>query len=169
MHSLNKICQFKEFSICWAFGRLTADVRVALVKFWLVNDAVRDPREAWRRTFDVACIALNTQGEIVGVSSIYIDRLAPAESTYWFYRTFIRSDSRVLGLNQIIFNAGFDQLAEMHRAEPASPSGVVVVTENPKLESRGGVRILQRNGLKRLGTDHHGQSVWCKSFPSILG
>ncbi len=169
MHSLNKICEFREFSIYWVFGQLTAEVRAELVKFWLVNDAVRDQREAWRRTFDVACIALNPEGEIVGVSSIYIDRLLPAGPTYWFYRTFIRSDSRVLGLNPLIFNAGFDQLAQMHQAEPASPSGVVVVTENPKLESRGGVRIFQRNGLERLGTDHHGQSVWCKSFPSILG
>lgn len=50
-----------------------------------------------------------------------------------------------------------------------APSGVVVVTENAKLESAGSIGRLQRLGLERLGNDQRGMSVWCKSFHPIIG
>lgn len=162
------LCEFKGFKIFWIFDRLTTEMKADLVKFWLRNGAIMNPEEAWRRTQEVGCLAFNAHDEIVGVSTIYRHRLQPDDLDYWFYRTFIRPDSRVLGLSSRIFDTTFNQLAVMSGRLSDAPSGVVVVTENAKLESHGGIARLQRLGLERLGTDQRGQSVWRKPFHPII-
>lgn len=169
MNIIETLCEFKAFRICWIFDSLSTEMKVDLVKFWLTNGAIINPEEAWRRTLEVGCIAYNANDEIVGVSSIYRDRLQPQGSVYWFYRTFIRPDSRVLGLNSRIFDTTFNQLLVMSSRVSDAPCGVIVVTENAKLESRGSMLRLQRKGLERLGNDRRGMSVWCKSFHPIIG
>lgn len=168
MKIIETLCEFKAFRICWIFGSLTTEMKTELVKFWLTNGAIINPDEAWRRTMEVGCIAYNANDEIVGVSSIYKDSLQPQGSVYWFYRTFIRPDSRVLGLNSRIFDTTFKQLLFMNAGFSDAPYGVIVVTENAKLESRGASLRFQRMGFERLGNDQRGMSVWRKSFHPII-
>jgi hypothetical protein len=165
MHELTEVASFNALRIFWGHGQLPSTMRTKLVEFWQTNGAVLDPQEAWRRTFDIGCIVLNAEKEIVGVSSVYIDRLVKNGPAYWFYRTFIHARRRLLGLNPKIFHATFDCLFKSYGGELGSPAGIIVITENTKLESRGGVRILQRAGLERLGADPQGRSVWRKCFP----
>lgn len=168
MKIIEALCEFKAFRIFWVLDSLSAEMKTELVKFWLVNGAITNPDEAWRRTLEVGCIAYNANDEIVGVSSIYRDRLQAEGSVYWFYRTFIRLDSRVLGLSSRIFDTTFNQLLGMSSRISDAPCGVIVVTENAKLESRSAMQRLQRMGLERLGNDQRGMSVWRKSFHPII-
>jgi hypothetical protein len=168
MHSLNEVCEFNGFRLFWGFGQLTSEMRAELVQFWIANGAITDSFEAWRRTSEVGCVVLNKEGKIVGVNSIYIDRLIADGRSYWFYRTFIRPDCRVMGLTPRIFNVTFDNLSNLSAGKLGAPSGIVFVTENPKLESRAGSRIFQRNGVEPLGINQQGKSVWRKCFPAIV-
>jgi hypothetical protein len=168
MHSIEKVDDFYEFDILWGFGQTTPELRIKLVRFWLENGAIADPYMAWRRTFEVGCVVLNREGEIVGVNSFYADRMMTDGRFYWFYRTYIRPDSRMNGLTPFIFHITYDKLSKLYAGEIGSPVGIVLIIENPKLDQRAGLRIMQRGGLEHLGADQQGKSVWRKCFPDII-
>lgn len=149
---------FKNQRIFWVWQQVTPALRQQLVDFWRDNGALQSSSEAWRRTFEVACVAMDDMGEITGVSSVYCPH-GPC-APYWFYRTFIRKDCRDVGLAPRIFACTHAQLALTYRDEVSAPVGMMVVSENPKLETPAGIRISQRAGLQHLGYNEHGQSVW---------
>lgn len=155
---------FNGYRLAWVFGQGTPDLRTELIRFWMTNNAVPDPYEAWRRSFEVTCTARDDSGDLVGVSSFYLDRLLTDGLPYCFYRTYVRPDCRIMGLAPRLFLITFDKLAALYAGETYSPSGIVVVTENPKLEEAAGLRIIQRCGLERLGANPQGVSVWRRLF-----
>lgn len=162
------ISAFNDHRIFWAWQQVTPVLRQQLIDFWRDNGAIQDPFEAWRRTFEVACVALNQAGEIVGVSSVY--SAYGVGAPYWFYRTFVREDCRDVGLAPRIFACTHQQLALAYGDEAEAPVGMMVVSENPKLETPAGIRISQRAGLLHLGYNELGQSVWHLLFrPSTRG
>jgi hypothetical protein len=152
------ISVFNDHHIFWVWQQVTPMLRQQLVDFWRDNGALQDPFEAWRRTFEVACVALDGAGQVVGVSSVY-GAYGPG-APYWFYRTFIRENCRDMGLAPRLFTATREQLALAYGNEPAGPVGMMVISENPKLETPAGIRISQRVGLQHLGYNEQGQSVW---------
>lgn len=152
------ISEFNHHQIFWVWQQVTPDLRQALIRFWRENTAIQDTFDAWRRTFEVACVALDPQGQIVGVSSVY--GAYGSGSPYWFYRTFIRQDCREVGLAPRIFTCTHQQLAQAYAGEADGPVGMMVVSENPKLETPAGIRVSQRAGLSHLGYNEQGQSVW---------
>lgn len=157
--------EFNGYRIAGIFGQCTPELRVELIRFWSSNGAIADPYQAWRRSFEVACIARSDIGDIVGVSSSYPDQLIPDGPPYWFYRTYIRPDCRVMGLAPRLFKMTFDGLEALYAEDPYSPLGMIVVLENPKLEDAAGLRIVKRCGLERLGENARGMSVWRRLFP----
>lgn len=162
------ISDFKDHRIFWVWQQVTPLLRQQLVDFWRENGAIQDPFEAWRRSFEVTCVALNEAQQIIGVSSVYSGHGPGAP--YWFYRTFIREDCRDVGLAPRIFACTHEQLALAYRDEVQAPVGMMVVSENPKLETPAGIRISQRAGLQHLGYNEQGQSVWHLLFrPSANG
>lgn len=152
--------EFKSYQISWVVNQSTPALRASLIQFWLANGAIADPHEAWRRSFEVAGVARDHSGNIVGVSSVYIDRLPSDGLPYWFYRTFIRPDCRIMGLAPRLFQTTYNGLSRLYRAEPYAPSGIIVILENSKLEGVAGSRIIQRCGLERLDLVLQGRSVW---------
>ena len=164
MQNLKLVGAFNDLQIYCRSGELSSELRSCLVQFWLDNGAIANAHDAWLKTFEVAVIVTDHNGAIVAVSSVYADRLMPDGPTYWFYRTFIQREKRFQGLSNLMFHSTFAHLADQYKAENGAPAGVVIVTENPKLERPGGHRILQRGGVEKIGTDHRGNSVWRKNF-----
>ncbi len=158
------ISEFNNHRIVWVWQQVNPDLRQALIRFWQDNAALQDSFDAWRRTFEVACVALDPEGRIVGVSSVYSAQ--GGGTPYWFYRTFIRQDCRDVGLAPRIFSCTHQQLAQAYADEPQAPVGMMVVSENPKLETPAGLRVSQRAGLAHLGYNEQGQSVWHLLFPA---
>lgn len=164
------ISEFKNRQIHWVWGEISPALRSQLIAFWRDNGAIQDPFEAWRRSFEVACVAFDSSEQIVGVSSVYCAYCAQAEAPYWFYRTFVHEDSRTGGLAPRIFTCTFEQLKLAYAGENEAPVGLMVVAENPKLETAPGIRIIQRAGLLLLGRTVSGQSVWHRLFnPCVMG
>lgn len=163
--SARRLRTFRGYDIAWLFGAgNSAETRAALVRFWADHGAIDDPFAAWRRTFEVGAVALDGQGDIAGVSSFYPDILPADGRPYWFYRTFVRPDSRVVGLAPQLFDCTFATLAVDYGGEPGAPEGVVTIMENPKLDTPAGLRVIRQSGLTLLGTDVHGRSVWRRRF-----
>lgn len=161
---MSAIRTFKNDQIHWVWNHSSAQLRDELIAFWSSNKALPASFETWRRTFEVACVVRDSAGQIVGVSSVYAGTLGNTTTPYWFYRTFIREDRRDVGLAPRVFAMTFEQLQQVSAKEPWAPVGVIVITENPKLETPAGVRIIERSGLQRLGLDGNGQSVWHRLF-----
>jgi hypothetical protein len=158
------ISSFKKYQIVWVWNQTTPALRNELIAFWRDNGAIQDPIEAWRRTFEVACVVLNAEGRVVGVSSVYCASPAAGKVLYWFYRTFIQEDCRDVGLAPRVFAHTYEQLALAYAGEARAPAGLMIVTENPKLETAAGVRVIQSVGFQRFGLDSSGQSVWHRLF-----
>lgn len=163
--SVRRLRTFRGYDIAWLFGAgNTPEMRAALIRFWTDHGALGDPFAAWRRTFEVGAVALDGQGDIAGVSSFYPDILPADGRPYWFYRTFVRPDSRIVGLAPQLFDCTFTTLAADYGGEPGAPEGVVTIMENPKLDTPAGLRVIRQSGLTLLGTDVHGRSVWRRRF-----
>jgi hypothetical protein len=156
--------EFKGYRLCWVHGQTSADTRAQLVAFWRNNGALNEPFEAWRRTFEVCCIAFDSADQIVGVSSVYSAPSPVLEGHFWHYRTFVRADSRTQRLGKDISHFSFKQLAETYAGEAGAPLGVITVIESPIFETAEGQQALQRGGLVRVGANATGHSIWCKRF-----
>ncbi len=156
---------FKGLSIFWVFAGVAPELRVRLIRFWLDNGAIRDPFEAWRRTFEVTCVAVDGAEEIVAVSSVYAGRLEDGGEPYWFYRTFVRPDCRVTGLSPRVLQQTLAGLAG-YVEEPGSPRGVIIIADNAKLERQGALRLIRRQGFEYLGSAPLGNSIWRHHFPA---
>jgi len=163
---VSAIGSLKKHRIVWVWGQITPQLRSELIAFWGETGALTDPCEAWRRTFEVASVVRNADGRIVGVSSVYCAYSPGAGALYWFYRTFIREDSRDVGLAPRLFAHTYEQLALAYADEAQAPVGMMIVVENPKLETAAGIRVIQRAGFQHLGIDENGQSVWHRLFLS---
>jgi GNAT superfamily N-acetyltransferase len=158
------VTEFEGYRLRWVYGQACATIRAQLVAFWLDNGALSDAYEAWRRTFEVTCIAVDRAGQIVGVSSVYSAFCRELGAPYWFYRTFTRPDLRFSWLAQRMLRHTVAQLAEAFAGEPGAPVGMIIVAENPKLEALAAQRQLQRLGYVRQGADAGGRSIWCRRF-----
>jgi hypothetical protein len=153
-----------RYRLCWVMGQSTPASRAQLIAFWRNNGALNEPFEAWRRTFEVCCIAFDSADQIVGVSSVYSAPCPGLQGHFWHYRTFVRADSRIQGLAEDIFHFSVKQLAEAYAGEAGTPLGVITVIESAIFETAEGQQALQRGGLVRAGANPTGHSIWCKRF-----
>jgi GNAT superfamily N-acetyltransferase len=154
---------FKDYRIFWVHHATTPEVRERIARFWQDNDAIRDAAEAGRRAEEVGCIVVNAAAEIVAVNTVYPASLVKAGPRYWFYRTFVRPDSRSPGLSSATFRFTVKKLAAAPR-DAEAPQGVLVVAENPKLARPGGRRRLERLGLRSRGVGPRGNELWVLDF-----
>jgi len=163
--TLPRIGEFRGHTLVWLLDQHKSPaVREALMAFWSSHGAITDAASAWRRSFEVGVVALDPGGQIAGVTSVYIDHLAFDGQPYWFFRTFVRPRSRVMGMMPAMFQGTFARLALDYAGEPGAPVGIAAVTENPKLDTPAGNRIYHRIGLRLLGTDPRGLRVWRRLF-----
>jgi GNAT superfamily N-acetyltransferase len=156
--------EFHGYRVHWVHGQSSPQLRSQIVAFWREQNALSDAHEAWRRTFEVACIAVDQAGRIAGVSSVYSAQHQALGAPYWFYRNFIDPEHRVNGLAQRMVRHTVERLAGAFAGEAGAPLGVIIVSENAKLDAPAGQRQLNRLGFVRLGADQAGRSVWQRRF-----
>jgi hypothetical protein len=98
----------------------------------------------------------------VAVNTVYPGRLRPNGPLLFFYRMFVQPGDRVFGLMRFLTVKGWEVLNETPMEN--KPAGVVIVTENRKLQRRGMVAMLEAEGWERVGRDGQGQDIWRKLF-----
>jgi hypothetical protein len=147
-----------RFVVRWVFGNIDDALRRQLVTFWLKENAILKADEAWRRSFEVACVLLEGGDEhIAGVCTVAIG-LDDQSRSYGFVRIFIRADSRFVGLNVRLMERMIEGFSALAR-EPGAPRRLVATIENRKLERRAAQRILSRLGFVGVGTAANGEMV----------
>lgn len=147
----------QAFHVQWVFGNVTQALRRQIVTFWLQEGALTHADEAWRRSFEVACVLQDESGNIAGVCTVAI-HLDDRGRSYGFVRIFIRPDDRRVGLNVRLMERMIEGFVSLAR-EPDAPQRLVATIENRKLERRGAQRILARLGFVHVGVAPNGERV----------
>ena len=146
------------FEARWVFGSLSESLRSEVVALWLREGAIASADEAWRRSWEVAGVLIDSaHGAIAGACTVAI-RLDDTGASYGFVRLFIRPGNRLLGLNRRLIRKvtdGFDEMAK----QPGAPRRLVITMENRKLERRAAQRGLARLGFVETGTAANGEVI----------
>lgn len=134
-----------------------------IMDLWKRNQAIDDPNELKRRVTDVVYIARAPDGELIGVSTVYIANLL--DNYYFFYRMFIHVNHRRTGMMRRIVEATRYYLEELQIEN--KPLGMIIVTENPKLMREGVRQMLVRHGYIYLGKTPQNMDMWKAEFLHI--
>jgi len=147
-----------DFQVLWVFGAISQALRQQIVAFWLQEGALTNADEAWRRSWEVACVLQEAEsGRIAGVCTVAI-RLDDQDMSYGYFRIFIRPASRLVGLNYRLMKMmieGFEVLAR----EPGAPHRLLATIENRKLERRASQKFIARLGFTSVGRTVDGEWV----------
>ena len=147
----------------WMFGNVSDRLRQQIVEFWLQEGALTHPDEAWRRSFEVACVLQEMEsGHIAGACTVAI-LLDDHGASYGFVRLFIRPASRLVGLNVRVMETMIEGFKAMVH-EPGAPRRLVVTLENRKIERRAAQRIMGRLGFVHAGTVANGKVLMQRSL-----
>jgi hypothetical protein len=147
-----------EFQVRWVFGSISQALRQQLVTFWLQEGAIANADEAWRRSFEVACVLWEGEAkDLAGVCTVAI-HMDERGRSYGFVRIFIRRESRFVGLNVGLMQRMIEGFTALAR-ESGAPQRLVATIENPKIARRGGLRLLARLGFRSVGTAANGELI----------
>jgi hypothetical protein len=148
-----------EYVIDFVYQNINESLSEEIINLWIENKAI-PLEEAQRRTKEVACIGRNKEGQLVGVSSVYLQEFPNYGGVYYVYRQFTRLGDRKIILSQRLFHKTLTSLSELQ----SNSKGVILVTENTKLLRRSGFRIFERSGMKHIGKNELGQDIWKINF-----
>lgn len=106
-----------------------------LVAFWtghglLVETAARE------RLKDVVCVALDTEGEIAGVNSVYAEALEPVGGrTFWVYRNFVLPEAAAA--KDAMVKAAFEALQAGFDPQSPGPIGIcLLIADRAEMKRR---------------------------------
>jgi len=83
-----------------------------VIRFWEREGAMPEPAEARRRVEEVELVALDRDGSVAGVSSLYLARNSQLRMDLWHYRTFVGEAHRMSNLAAQLIFRNRDRLEE---------------------------------------------------------
>jgi hypothetical protein len=83
-----------------------------VMRFWEREGALPEPDEARRRVAEVGLVAVDRDGSVAGVSSLYLARNAQLRMDLWHYRTFVGEAHRRSNLAAQLIFMNRDRLEE---------------------------------------------------------
>jgi hypothetical protein len=83
-----------------------------VVRFWEREGAMPEPDEARRRVEEVELVAVDRDGSVAGVSTLYLARIAQLRMDLWHYRTFVAEAHRMSNLAAQLIFKNRDRLEE---------------------------------------------------------
>jgi hypothetical protein len=105
-------------------GDLSDELAEEVIDFWSGRGALQGDA-ARQRLPAVVCIAVDDEGEVVGVNSVD-QQIAPLVGRpFWVYRSLLAEDSDDLA--DAMFNSAFEALAEEFTGDRPGPLGLCVV------------------------------------------
>ncbi|MEJ2761966.1 MAG: hypothetical protein P8126_10705 [Gammaproteobacteria bacterium] len=138
-------------------------LRERVIEFW-DNNGVLERDEAAHRSGEIVFVIMDANDEIAGVSTAYPDSFRSPGDFYYFYRMYIAPAHRVYGMMEFITDKTRDFLHEWKDKYMDRTSGVVIITENPKLMRPGIKRRLRHIGFQHAGKNPKGLDIWVSEF-----
>jgi hypothetical protein len=115
-------------------GDLSPERAEEVTAFWAANGAL-EGEAARERLPAVVCVAVDDEGELVGVNSAVEQAIPPVGRMFWVYRSLLAEDSDDLA--DAMFNSAFEALEEEFEGGGAGPIGVcLAVTDRETMERR---------------------------------
>ncbi|QDE41027.1 GNAT family N-acetyltransferase [Luteibacter pinisoli] len=144
-----------KFNVRWVFGGITPTLRRDIVAFWMAEAALDSADEAWRRSWEVACVLEDDGGTLAGICTVALG-LDDHRSGFGYLRIYIGRAHRHPGLARRMVRRmveGFEALA----SEPGAPKRIVANLENEKIARRSGLRLLASVGFAPVGMTAQGE------------
>ena len=139
-----------------------------IIAMWLEEGVIPRP-EAERRVTEVVYAIVDSEENILGVTTAYAGQLPEGAKPVWFLRMFIKNSSRkASGLkNRSAFQWDAFEMTCQYLAQKNQKThlGVVMVTENRKLWSERWQKRLGEKGWELLGRDPRGNVIYLLRFP----
>ena len=155
---------FYGYRIIDVWKKTTAEQREEAAYFWLNEGAIHHKSQALQRTNQLVTLVRDSSGFLVGVSTAYLAVLGKVKTPHYFYRMFISPGNRRSMLMIRVVQFSKEVLKQYTQEGVELPSGMVIVTENPKIMRPGARRLLRRYGYHLLGKNGRGQDVWRTGF-----
>lgn len=115
----------------WAVEGVSAQ---DVVDLWL-REGVVDPQEARRRIGEVLLVGTSPEGELVGVSSAYLEMNAQLRMPLWYYRAFTADSHRRSNVAVTLALRGRDLLKQRFTSgEDTRGAGIIYEVENEALK-----------------------------------
>jgi hypothetical protein len=141
--------------------RVSAEDVLAL---WARESVVADAA-AERRIDQVELVAIADDGEVAGVSSVYLDRSPRLRMDMWHYRTFVASGYRHGSLAAQLLLRNLARLEERYvSGADRRGAGMIFELQNEALMRSLNTAVWPRSGFMFLGETPHGTHVRVRYF-----
>lgn len=149
---------YGDYQLTNVFGTATDDQRHAIVDMWMRHKVLPSKQHAWQRSKEVCYLITEREsGDVVGVNTLYLDKLEHRAEEYYFNRMYILPEHRVSRL-MVVGTAAMLCFAKLHLSNQGV-AGVVNVNENTKLNRTGSRRIFDRLGYRHYGWDNNKEVI----------
>jgi hypothetical protein len=148
-------------------GERDPELADAIVDSWIRHE-VMPAAEARRRVDEVFAVAVDRDGEIAGVCTVYARAPEPLHIGLWFYRAFVVPDRRAASVGVGLGLIAMETLERRFASgEDTRGSGIAMVLENRALREINptAVWVDEPWTLAYYGEDNHGHDVRLKWFP----
>ena len=117
---------------------------------WLENNVLPSKEMAWHRSNQVCYMITDTKtDEMIGVNTLYRDKLPNNDEDYFFNRMFIQPEHRNSRL--MITGTAAMLCYAKHFLSEQGAAGIININENTKLSKPGMQRIFMRLGYRHVG------------------
>ena len=142
-------------------GRLTEDRADGILSFWARHGALEGDAARQRLAEVVAVLVDRGSGEVVGVNSVYDERVAlVGNRRFWLYRRFAPGIPEAI--EAAFVNAAFDALED--EFTPHGPIGLCLRIDDPDLVIRRREAVWPETDLSYAGYDAAGSQIRIRYF-----
>jgi hypothetical protein len=150
----------------FAYQTLTDRQKSDVIDLWR-NAGVLPFEEAQKRVAQVSVLILKGQ-RIVGVSTVYEGKLGENDLPWFFFRMFIRKESR--GSNRVCTQVMRTNFRELKKCFEGKFQGIVLELENTKLAKLAEkTDYMTQRGCSYYGKSVRGLGIWYVRFDSPAG
>ena len=142
-----------NYHIEFVFEQLTDDQKKEIIGFWLAEKALTEEK-AKERVSQVALLARDMNGKIVGISTIFKRLYEPIGKTFWVFRGFVSKDFRRHGVVLDLLKSAQSNFNErFNNDQDSDVIGMMLKVQNPNLMQGLYQAVTPRTGFVYVGME----------------
>jgi hypothetical protein len=137
-----------------------------VIRFWEREGSLEEPAEGARRAGEVSLVAVDRDGEVAAVSSLYLRTNEQLRAEMWHYRTFVGAEHRMSNLAaQLIFGNRDNLEHRFVTGEDTRAPGVLFELENEGVAAYFNKALWLPADFTFIGENQLGDPVRVHWFP----
>jgi hypothetical protein len=139
-----------------------------VLRLWEREGVLPGPM-ARQRVQQVHLVAITAEGELAGVSTIYLERNPQLRMSLWYYRTFVAPSHRQTNVARHLIARNRDLLEERFvSGKDTGAQGIVFELENVGLQRHLNTAHWPYSDFTFIGEDHRGWHLRVHYFPGAV-